>query len=87
MNDPDMAVSGRLNRSQAPTRRWVRVRPRLTEAVDRIAGLYDLEEHLRGEGRRAELWPGQHEEARRLFRRASAARRLRLALLRRWHLL
>lgn len=58
--------------------------------VDRFEALLrlrDAEERLRCEARSLELDPACTEEARRRFRRASAARRLRLALLRRWHLL
>lgn len=61
--------------------------PALYDVVDRVAALYRLECELRTDGRLIELNPNRTEEARRRFRRASAARRLRLALLRRWHLL
>lgn len=61
--------------------------PALAAGVDRIATLYDRELQLRTEARQVELIPHRSEEARRLYRRASAARRVRLAMLRRWHLL
>ena len=81
MNNPHMGLVGPLNRSHGP------LRTQLGPVVERIAALYDHEERLRTDARGLELDPYALEEARRLFRRASAARRLRLALLRRWRLL
>lgn len=61
--------------------------PAIAAAVDRIAALYDREVALRTQARDLELDPSRTEEARRAFRRASAARRMRLTLLRRCRLL
>lgn len=58
----------------------------LHKAVDQAARLYEDELLLRARAREVELVQSRSEEARRLFRRASAARRIRLALLRRWRL-
>ena len=58
----------------------------LHRAVDRAAALYEREAALRDHARLLELDPARAEEARVLFGRASKARRIRLALLRRWRL-
>lgn len=59
----------------------------LHATVETIASLYDREVELREQARAVELTPTRSVEARRLYLRASAARRMRLALLRRCRLI
>lgn len=58
----------------------------LHRAVDRASALYEREVALRDHARLLELNPARAKEARELFSRATKARRIRLALLRRWRL-
>jgi hypothetical protein len=54
--------------------------------LERALFLVGVEARAREIGRSLELYPTHQQEARRAFRRASAARRLRMALLRRCQL-
>lgn len=57
------------------------------EILQRAGWLMGHEARLRHDARQLELYPSLAKEARRLFRRASAARRLRMTLLRRCRVL
>lgn len=60
---------------------------RFVEELQRAGRLADAEFELRSRARVVELDPNRTAEARRLYRRASAARRARHAVLRRWSLI